>query len=96
MSRYEPRLNRTYQELAAHYGTAVLPAKPRRPTDKANAETGYQIVERQIMAPLRNHTFFSLDELRGEVEPLLEALHPGSCGGHCCRRFWRVVDAARS
>ena len=88
-SRYEPRLNRTYQELAAHYGTAVLPARPRRPTDKAKAETGCQIVERQIMAPLRNHTFFSLDELRGEVEPLLEALNekpfqklPGS------RRSW--------
>ena len=70
-SRYEPWLNGTYQELAVHYGTAVLPARPRRPTDKAKAEIGCQIVERQIMAPLRHHTFFSLDELRREVQPLL-------------------------
>ena len=62
-SRYDPVINRTYQEMATHYGAAVLPARPRRPTNEAKAETGCQIVERQIMAPLRNHTFFSLDEL---------------------------------
>ena len=72
-SRYESRLNRTYQELAAHHGTAILPARPRRPTDEAKAETGCQILERQIIAPLRNHSFFALDELRRELEPLFTA-----------------------
>ena len=63
-SRYEPDLNPTYQELATHYGTTVLPARPRSPQDKAKVEAAVQNVERWIMAPLRNQTFFSLGELR--------------------------------
>ncbi len=74
-SRYEPDLNPTYQELATHYGTAVLPARPRAPRDKAKAETAVQHVERWVMAPLRNHTFFSLRELREAIAPLLAALN---------------------
>ena len=73
--RYEPRLNPTYGELAAHYGTTVLPARPGRPRDKAKAEAAVQNVERRIMAPLRNHTFFSLGELRDAIAPLLAALN---------------------
>src|SRR3990172_1102639 len=60
---YEPVLNRTYQDLAQHYGTTVLPTRPAEPRDKAKAETGVQLVERWVLAPLRNHTFFSLAEL---------------------------------
>ncbi len=60
---YEPDLNPTYQELATHYGTAVLPTRVARPRDKAKVETGVQLVERWCLAPLRNHTFFSLAEL---------------------------------
>ena len=71
-SRYEPDLNPTYQELATHYGTTVLPARPRAPRDKA--EAAVQNVERWIMAPLRNQTFFSLGELREAIAPLLAAL----------------------
>ena len=73
--RYEPRLNPTYGELAAHYGTTVLPARPGRPRDKAKAEAAVQNVERRIMAPLRNHTFFSLGELRDAIAPLPAALN---------------------
>ena len=60
---YEPDLNPTYLDLAKHYGTAVVPARVRRPRDKAKVETGVQNVERQILAPLRHRTFFSLAEL---------------------------------
>ena len=74
-SRYEPDLNPTYQELATHYGTTVLPARPRAPRDKAKAETAVQHVERWVMAPLRNHKFFSLGELRDAIGPLLAALN---------------------
>ena len=74
-SRYEPDLNPTYQELATHYGTTVLPARPRSPRDKAKVEAAVQNVERWIMAPLRNQTFFSLGELREAIRPLLAALN---------------------
>ena len=74
-SLYEPDLNPTYHDLATHYGTTVLPTRPRAPRDKAKVETGVQIVERWILAPLRNHTFFSLAEARSAVAPLLEALN---------------------
>lgn len=73
--RYEPDLNPTYHELATHYGTAVLPTRPRAPRDKAKVETGVQIVERWILAPLRNHTFFSLAALNREIRRLLEELN---------------------
>jgi len=73
--RYEPDLNPTYHELAAHYGTAVLPTRPRAPRDKAKVETGVQIVERSILAALRNHTFFSLAELNREIRRLLDELN---------------------
>ncbi len=73
--RYDPDKNPTYQELADHYGTAVLPARPRAPRDKAKVETAVQIVERRILAPLRDHTFFSLAELNEELGRLLEKLN---------------------
>jgi transposase len=72
---YEPDLNRTYQQLAAHYGTAVLPARPYHARDKAKVEAGVQIVERWIIAPLRHHTFFSLAELNQEIAARREALN---------------------
>jgi transposase len=57
---YEPGVQRTYQEMAAHYGCAVLPARVRKPRDKSKVEVGVQNVEQRLLAPLRNHTFFSL------------------------------------
>jgi len=73
--RYDPEVNPTYQELADHYATAVLPTRTASPRDKAKVETGVQIAERWILAPLRNHTFFSLAELNREIARLLEALN---------------------
>jgi transposase len=55
--RYEPTLNRTYADLAQHYGVAIVPARPVRPRDKAKVEVGVQVVERWILARLRHHTF---------------------------------------
>ena len=61
--RYDPGLNRTYAEMASHYGTAILAARPRRPKDKAKVEVAVQIAQRWILARLRNQRFFSLAEL---------------------------------
>ncbi len=72
---YDPDINPTYQELALHYGTTVLPARPRAPRDKAKVEAGVQVVERWILAPLRNHTFFALAEVNTEIARLREALN---------------------
>ena len=71
--RYEPELNPTYQDLAHHYNTAVIPARVRRP--KAKVEGGVQVVERWILARLRKRTFFSLDELNLAIKKLLEDLN---------------------
>ena len=61
--RYEPLINRVPQDCARHYGTVILPVRPRHPQDKALAEVGVQIVERWILARLRHRRFFSLAEL---------------------------------
>ncbi|MFB5191777.1 IS21 family transposase [Alicyclobacillus fastidiosus] len=62
-NRYEPQVNRSYAEMAAYYGCAVLPARPRHRKDKAKVEVAVQVVERWILAVLRDRVFFSLDEL---------------------------------
>jgi transposase len=72
---YDPDINPTYQDLANHYSTVVLPARVRKPRDKAKVESGVQVVERWILARLRNHTFFSLDELNQEIRKLLVGLN---------------------
>ena len=73
--RYEPDLNPTYLELANHYGVAVVPARVRKPRDKAKAETGVQLVERWILAALRHRSFFSLSALNTAIAALLERLN---------------------
>lgn len=72
---YEPELNRTYEEMAAYYEVAVMPARPGKPRDKAKVEEGVQLVERWILAALRNRTFFSLGELNQAIAELLERLN---------------------
>lgn len=69
--RYEPDLNPTYQAMADHYGVAVIPARVRKPRDKAKAEAGVQVVERWILAALRHRRFFSLSELNQAIKALL-------------------------
>jgi len=61
--RYEPDLNATYVEMAAWYNTAIIPARVKKPKDKAKVESAVLIAERWIIAALRNHTFFSIGEL---------------------------------
>ena len=73
--RYEPELNPAYQDLAEHYGVAILPARVRKPRDKAKVETGVLVVERWILARLRDRRFFSLGELNGAIRELLERLN---------------------
>jgi len=73
--RYEPGVNRTYQELAVHYGAAVIPARVRKPKDKAKVEAGVLLVQRWILAALRNRTFFSLIELNAAIRELLNRLN---------------------
>jgi transposase len=92
--RYEPDLNPTYAELAAHYGTALLPTRVAKPRDKAKVEVGVQIVERWILARLRDQTFFSLDELNRAIAELLRRLNdrpfrklPG-----CRRELYEQLD----
>jgi transposase len=72
---YEPDLNRTYQEMAAYYGVAVVPARVRKPRDKAKAEAGVLLVERWIMAALRKRRFQNLADLNGSIGDLLERLN---------------------
>lgn len=72
---YDPDINPTYQDMAAHYGVAIIPARPRAPKDKAKVESAVQVVERWILAPLRNRTFFSLAELNQAIFELLVKLN---------------------
>ena len=73
--RYEPELNRTYADLAQHYGFAVLPARVARPRDKAKVEVGVQIVERWMLARLRHYTFFALAEVNTALTTLRAELN---------------------
>ena len=86
--RYEPEVNRSYHDLALHYGVAVLPARVVRPRDKAKVEVGVQVVERWILARLRHRQFFSLPELNMAIGELLEQLNR--------RRFRKLPGSRRS
>jgi len=73
--RYDPDINPAYAEMARHYGTAVLPARVRKPRDKAKVEAGVLLVERWILAALRKQQFFSLHELNTAIYGLLGRLN---------------------
>lgn len=73
--RYDPDINLTYQDLAEHYGFAVIPARRRKPKDKAKVECGVLIAERWILAALRHHVFFSIGEANAAVARLLTRLN---------------------
>ena len=84
--RYDPEINRTYEDFARHNGTAIIPAHVRKPKHKAKVEVGVQIAERWIIARLRKRTFTSLDELREAVADLVDELNT---------RVRRGVDRSR-
>lgn len=72
---HDPIINRTYQDFSRHYGTVIVPARARKPKDKAKAEVAVQVVQRWINAALRNHTFFTLAEINAQIRSLLEVLN---------------------
>jgi transposase len=92
--RYEPGLQRTYEEWARHYGTTVIPARPRKPRDKAKAEAAVQVVQRWILARLRDEIFFSLAALNARIRELLEELNarPMRAFGHSRRERFEQLD----
>lgn len=73
--RYDPQVNRTYAGMAAHYGSSVLPARPRRPRDKAKVEVAVRIVERWLLGRLRHRVFYSLAEVNSAIGELLADLN---------------------
>jgi transposase len=77
--RYEPDLNPAFADMAAHYGTAIIPARVRKPRDKAKVEVGVLVVERWILALLRNRTFFSRAEMNRAIREALEQLNARLC-----------------
>ncbi len=74
-SFYDPEINPTYLALAEHYETAVIPARAKKPRDKAKGENAVLQVERRIIAPLRNRTFCSIRELNDAISELLDDLN---------------------
>jgi len=72
---YDPQINRTYADMAAHYGTAILPARPRRPRDKAKVEQAVLMVERWLLGRMRHRTFYSLGEVNAAIGELLQRLN---------------------
>lgn len=73
--RYDPQINRTYAEMAAHYDTAILPARPRRPRDKAKVEQAVLIVERWLLGRLRHRIFYSLSQVNAAIGELMTHLN---------------------
>jgi transposase len=72
---YDPELNPAYRDLARHYSTCVIPARPRKPRDKAKVEVGVLLAQRWIIAALRNQTFFSIGEINHAIRAPLERLN---------------------
>ncbi len=73
--RYDPDINATLLELAKHYETTIIPARPRKPRDKAKVETAVLVVQRWILARLRHRRFFSLEELNVAIAELVAELN---------------------
>jgi transposase len=92
--RYEPEVNRTFAEFAAHYRLAVLPTRTLAPRDKAKVEEAVQNVERRILAPLRDREFASIDELNRAIVPLREELNSRRMQDYGCsrRELWEAIE----
>ena len=93
--RYEPGIQRTYADMARHFGTVIVPARPYRARDKAKVEVGVQVAQRWILARLRNETFFSLADLNRRIAELLEDLNTRpmrKLGGATRRELYERYD----
>jgi transposase len=92
--RYEPGVNRSYQDLAAHYGAVVVPARPGKARDKAKVESMVLVAQRWILARLRHRTFFELAELNAALLELLERLNgrPLQKLGVSRHELWERLD----
>ena len=84
--REAPQLNPSFREFALHYGLAVLPARPARPTDKGAAEAAVGTVQSRILVALRHRTFFSLDEMNAAIRRGLDDLNQAPMAGGESRR----------
>lgn len=93
--RYDPEPTRLYEEFASHYGCALLAARPAHPRDKSKVENAVLVVERWILARLRNRQFFSLAELNRAIALLLEDLNarPFKKLPGCRRSAFEAIDA---
>jgi len=89
--RYEPGINKTYQELAEHYGIAVIPTRSYKPRDKAKAESAVKIVQNRILSKLRNNEFESISKLNASIIPLLEELNNSKMQVYGCSR-WELFE----
>ncbi|OQB37910.1 MAG: Integrase core domain protein [Candidatus Hydrogenedentes bacterium ADurb.Bin179] len=85
---YEPEINPTYHHMACHYGTVIIPARAYKPKDKAKVESAVLVAERWIIAALRNHTFFSIEELNRDIADKLQELNN--------RKFQKLDGSRRS
>jgi transposase len=92
---YEPGANRSYQDLAQHYGTAILPARVRKPRDKAAAEVGVQVAERWILAPLRRQPFASLGEANAAIRERVDRVNHTASKKFGDTRYERFVAIDR-
>jgi len=92
--RYEPGLQRTYAEWAEHYGTTVIPARPRKPRDKAKVEVSVQVVQRWILARIRNERHRSLASLNARIAELCTELNarPMRAYGQSRRERFEALD----
>jgi transposase len=92
--RYEPGIQRSYEELAQHYGTVVLPARPAHPRDKAKVEAAVLMAQRWILAKIRNQTFFSLAEMNARIAELTDELNdrPMRVYGMSRRQLFERLD----
>jgi transposase len=86
--RYEPEVNATYSEMAAHYGVAIIPTRRRKPRDKAKVEAGVLLAERWILARIRNQRFYSLSEANAVISELVEQIND--------RPFKKMAGSRRS
>ena len=93
--RYEPQMNPLYQKLAEHYGAVVLPARVRKPKDKAAVESAVGYTQRYVLGRLRNRRFFSVAQINEAIGPLVEQLNAEpmhSYGGQTRRQRFEALD----